>query len=355
MPYTYVSPISTPPVQRVPAEWGGQGLSCLEQVISQEQLGRSTNALWDVVWRPANVLEHCNDEQRERYLLPEIRGERRYAYAITEPGAGSDPSRLATTARRDGDAWVIDGEKWFVTVGDVADYLIVVADAEGHGPTTFLVDKDTPGRARAAPAALHARLRLRAPGVRVRGRSRRPVADPRRARRGAEPGQGVVRRGADDDRGALPRRRRAGARGRAGLRHGARAVRPAHRRLPGRRLPARGLRRGARRRPRADLRGGLGDRPRRARPAHAARQGRGREAARLGDGRPRRRPRGAGARRPRLHAREPRRAAVPRPARRPHLGGHVRDPARRAGERARQARPRGHRRLARAGGGGGHG
>jgi alkylation response protein AidB-like acyl-CoA dehydrogenase len=141
----------------MPAEWGGQGFSCLEQVICQEQLGRSTNALWDVVWRPANVLRHCNDEQRERYLLPEIRGERRYAYAITEPGAGSDPSRLATTARRDGDAWVLDGEKWFVTVGDVADYLIVVADAEGHGPTTFLVDKDTPGvRELRRPRYMHA-------------------------------------------------------------------------------------------------------------------------------------------------------------------------------------------------------
>jgi acyl-CoA dehydrogenase len=141
----------------MPAEWGGQGLTCLEQVLSQEQLGRSTNALWDVVWRPANVLKHCNDEQRERYLRPEIRGERRYAYAITEPGAGSDPSRLATTARRDGDAWVIDGEKWFVTVGDVADYLIVVADAEGHGPTTFLVDKDTPGvRELRRPRYMHA-------------------------------------------------------------------------------------------------------------------------------------------------------------------------------------------------------
>jgi alkylation response protein AidB-like acyl-CoA dehydrogenase len=141
----------------MPAEWGGQGYTCLEQVISQEQLGRSTNALWDVVWRPANVLRHCTEEQRERYLLPEIQGERRYAYAITEPGAGSDPSRLATTARRDGNAWVIDGEKWFVTVGDVADYLIVVADAEGHGPTTFLVDKDTPGvRELRRPRYMHA-------------------------------------------------------------------------------------------------------------------------------------------------------------------------------------------------------
>ena len=84
----------------MPREWGGQGYTWLEQVISQEQLGRSTNALWDVVWRPANVLRHCDDAQRERYLLPEIQGTRRYAYAVTEPGAGSDASRLQTRATR---------------------------------------------------------------------------------------------------------------------------------------------------------------------------------------------------------------------------------------------------------------
>jgi acyl-CoA dehydrogenase len=129
----------------MPRAWGGQGYTWLEQVISQEQLGRSTNALWDVVWRPANVLRHCNDEQRERYLLPEIEGRRRYAYAVTEPGAGSDASRLQTRAVRTPGGWRIDGEKWFVTAADVADYLIVVADAEGHGPTAFLIDQGTPG------------------------------------------------------------------------------------------------------------------------------------------------------------------------------------------------------------------
>lgn len=66
----------------MPAEWGGQGLTIFEQVLSQEQLGRSTNALWDVVWRPANVLRYCTPEQRERWLVPEIEGRRRSCYAI---------------------------------------------------------------------------------------------------------------------------------------------------------------------------------------------------------------------------------------------------------------------------------
>src|SRR5262245_41720796 len=104
----------------MPAEWGGAGLGVLEQAIVQEELGKLTNALWDVVWRPANALRACTPEQRERFLLPAIRGERRDCVAITEPEAGSDPRRIATTARPDGDAYVINGEKWFVTVGDVA-------------------------------------------------------------------------------------------------------------------------------------------------------------------------------------------------------------------------------------------
>ena len=126
-------------------EWGGQGMTIFEQVLSQEQLGRSTNALWDVVWRPANVLKYCTPEQRERFLIPEIEGKRRSCYAITEVDAGSDPSVLATTAVRDGDGFVLNGEKWYVTVGDVADYQIVVAEVPGEGPTSFLIDRDQEG------------------------------------------------------------------------------------------------------------------------------------------------------------------------------------------------------------------
>ena len=126
-------------------EWGGQGMTIFEQVLSQEQLGRSTNALWDVVWRPANVLKYCTPEQRERFLIPEIEGKRRSCYAITEADAGSDPSVLATPAVRDGVGFVPNGEKWYVTVGDVADYQIVVAEVPGEGPTSFLIDRDQEG------------------------------------------------------------------------------------------------------------------------------------------------------------------------------------------------------------------
>ncbi|MEU6281656.1 acyl-CoA dehydrogenase family protein [Streptomyces sp. NPDC047028] len=130
----------------MPAEWGGAGLTIAEQVTVQEELGRLTGALWDMVWRPANALRFCTPEQRERFLVPVIKGERRDCYAVTERDAGSDPQNIATTATKNDQGWVLNGEKWFVTVGDHADFMIVLAAAgPERAPTLFLVDKDTPG------------------------------------------------------------------------------------------------------------------------------------------------------------------------------------------------------------------
>jgi len=141
----------------MPADWGGQGLSIVDQVIVQERLGQLTNALWDAVWRPANALRHCTEDQRERYLLPAIAGDRRDCFAVTEDKAGSDPSLIETVAIRDGAGFRLTGEKWFVTVGDVADFLIVqalVGPERAH--TLFLVDKELPGvSVKRTPAYMH--------------------------------------------------------------------------------------------------------------------------------------------------------------------------------------------------------
>jgi acyl-CoA dehydrogenase len=143
----------------MPAEWGGQGLSVLEQVIVSERLGQLTNALWDAVWRPANALRHCTPAQRERYLLPAIAGDRRDCFAVTEEKAGSDPSLIETVAvpASDGGGYRVTGEKWFVTVGDVADFMIVQALAgPERAPTLFLIDKDSPGvSVKRTPAYMH--------------------------------------------------------------------------------------------------------------------------------------------------------------------------------------------------------
>ena len=130
----------------MPTDWGGQGLGVLDQVLVQEELGVLTNALWDTVWRPANALRACTPDQRTGYLEPAIRGERRDCFAVTEAGAGSDPSLIETTAEPVEGGYRLNGEKWFVTVGDVADFLIVLALVlPERSPTLFLVDKDTPG------------------------------------------------------------------------------------------------------------------------------------------------------------------------------------------------------------------
>lgn len=127
---------------------GGQGWSTLEWALAEEQFGRSTNAIHWHIPNAYNVWHHASPAQVERYLLPALRGEIRDAYAVTERDAGSDPSRIATTAVETTDGFKLNGEKWFVTTGDVAAVLIVMAniiDGEHKLPTLFCVDADAPG------------------------------------------------------------------------------------------------------------------------------------------------------------------------------------------------------------------
>ncbi len=129
----------------MPKEWGGAGLTLLEQVIVEEEFGKVTNCLWDIPWRPSNVLARGTPEQREKYLLPILRGERFDAFATTEPESGSDAGAIATTATPVEGGWKLNGEKWFVTCGDIADFLIVQATVPPDASTLFFVDKDAPG------------------------------------------------------------------------------------------------------------------------------------------------------------------------------------------------------------------
>jgi alkylation response protein AidB-like acyl-CoA dehydrogenase len=141
----------------MPQEWGGAGLTLLEQVIVEEEFGKVTNCLWDIPWRPSNVLAQASPAQRERYLLPVLRGERFDAFATTEPEAGSDAGAIRTTATPVDGGWLLNGEKWFVTCGDVADFLLVQANVQpGEHSTLFFVDKDAPGvRMSRVPRFMH--------------------------------------------------------------------------------------------------------------------------------------------------------------------------------------------------------
>ena len=136
-----------------PEEVGGAGLSHLEFALVERELGRGSMALTHFFGRPQNILMACNADQRERYLLPAVRGERMDALAMTEPDAGSDVRAMKCSARRDGGDWVVNGTKHFISGADHADFVIVfVATGEDETPkgkkkriTTFLVDRGTPG------------------------------------------------------------------------------------------------------------------------------------------------------------------------------------------------------------------
>ncbi|MBT0956656.1 acyl-CoA dehydrogenase family protein [Alphaproteobacteria bacterium KMM 3653] len=136
-----------------PEEVGGAGLSHLEFALVERELGRGSMALTHFFGRPQNILMACEGEQRERYLLPAVRGERMDALAMTEPGAGSDVRGMTCSAVRDGGDWVLNGTKHFISGAEHADFIIVfVATGEDDTPrgkkkriTTFLVDRGTPG------------------------------------------------------------------------------------------------------------------------------------------------------------------------------------------------------------------
>ena len=115
----------------VPKELGGQGLGVLGRSIVWAELGRTValptrvvRILGPDIRAPLYALE---GEMRERYLMPAVRGERESCFAQTEPDAGSDPGAMRTTALRDGDHYVINGTKRFITGADVSDIIILMA------------------------------------------------------------------------------------------------------------------------------------------------------------------------------------------------------------------------------------
>ena len=138
----------------MPEEVGGAGLDTQTWLLYEKELGRANYALhWTCVSRPSNILLACTPEQRTRYLFPCIRGERHDCQAMTEPGAGSDLRGMKSTARADGEDFILNGTKHFISHADVADFVIVWMasgeEATPRGPkkriTAFLVDKGTPG------------------------------------------------------------------------------------------------------------------------------------------------------------------------------------------------------------------
>ncbi|RSM51304.1 acyl-CoA dehydrogenase [Actinoplanes sp. ATCC 53533] len=130
-----------------PEEYGGMDLPAVLQSLIWTEIGR-TFVQFRFGGEADNILFHANDEQKAEFLVPTIEGDRISCFAITEPGAGSDAANIKLSARQDGDDWVLNGEKTFITNGNDADFVIVVAVTDkakgvrGGGTTAFLVDRE---------------------------------------------------------------------------------------------------------------------------------------------------------------------------------------------------------------------
>jgi alkylation response protein AidB-like acyl-CoA dehydrogenase len=138
-----------------PEQWGGAGGDLAAEIVFIEELARAgTAAIAMAVSVQTDMAtpalgEFGTDDQKERYLRPAIAGEKIAAIAVSEPDAGSDVAAITTRAERDGDTWIINGRKFFITNGARADFMTLVAQTQpgaGHsGISLFLVDTDLPG------------------------------------------------------------------------------------------------------------------------------------------------------------------------------------------------------------------
>ncbi len=138
----------------IPPEYGGLGGTVTEYLIASIEISRASVSLASIFGSPAGIftdaiLNFGTEEQKKKYVPPVVSGDMIACFAVTEPAAGSDAANLSTTATRDGDHWVLNGAKAFITAGDVGDVLLVFATVDkslgAKGITAFIVEKGTPG------------------------------------------------------------------------------------------------------------------------------------------------------------------------------------------------------------------
>jgi butyryl-CoA dehydrogenase len=138
----------------IPPEYGGLGGSVMEYLIASIEVGRASTSLASIFGSPAGIftdaiLKYGTEEQKKRYVPPVIGGDMIACFALTEPGAGSDAAAIATTATKDGNDWILNGGKTFITAADVGDVVLAFASVDrslgAKGITAFLVEKGTPG------------------------------------------------------------------------------------------------------------------------------------------------------------------------------------------------------------------
>ncbi len=148
--------------------WGGSGMDYVSFGIICEELERGDTAFRvvqsvHVGLNSLTLMQWGTDEQKRRWLVPQAKGEKLATFGLTEPGVGTDAGNLASTARRDGDSYVLNGEKVWISLADIADHFLVFASVDrskGHrGVTAFLLERGMPGL---TTGTLHGKLGIRA-------------------------------------------------------------------------------------------------------------------------------------------------------------------------------------------------
>ncbi|WP_322801932.1 acyl-CoA dehydrogenase family protein [Thermoflexus sp.] len=152
----------------IPVKYGGAGMDYIALGLACEELERIDSSLRvvmsvHVALNSLSLLQWGTEEQKRRYLVPQARGEKIAAYALTEPGAGSDAAAIRTTAKRQGDVYILNGEKTWISLADVADHFLVIAKTDpekGHrGMSAFIVERSFPG---VKTGTIHGKLGVRA-------------------------------------------------------------------------------------------------------------------------------------------------------------------------------------------------
>ncbi|MES2209487.1 MAG: acyl-CoA dehydrogenase family protein [Chloroflexota bacterium] len=149
-------------------QWGGSGMDYLSFAIICEELERADTAFRvvqsvHVGLNSLTLMQWATEEQRQRWLVPQARGEKLATFGLTEPGVGTDAANLASTARREGESYVLNGQKIWISLADVADHFLVFASVDRSkkhkGVTAFLLER---GMAGLATGTLHGKLGIRA-------------------------------------------------------------------------------------------------------------------------------------------------------------------------------------------------
>ncbi len=152
----------------IPERHGGSGMDYIAFALLCEEMERADTAFRVILsvhtgLNSLTLLQWGSEEQKEKYLAPQARGEKLATFGLTEPGVGSDAANLASTARRDGDRYILNGSKIWISLADTADHVLVFASVDrskGHrGITAFIVERSFPGF---SSESLHGKLGVRA-------------------------------------------------------------------------------------------------------------------------------------------------------------------------------------------------